>query len=248
MFLLKYTLLFLLSKKSELKPRFLYRNKVTKSSENAVSLVCNVGWVCFCGIIAAGVSCGGIAFAGVSLVVNVVVDGIVAVGGSVLVDVTLGGKVLVRIILGGSIVVGVALSVSDVLGGNVAVGVALGVNVAVRMCGKEGGIVGISGKVVVGGAVGIFSAGGKVTVGGNVTVELGCGSTLVVNVVDVICPFCFGLVLDGRVVVCLTEVGSLLSRGMSCVGEDLEGGLVSRILFRTSTIDLANFSFPISDR
>ena len=42
MFLLKYTLLFLLSKKPELKARFLYRNKVTKSSENAVSLVCNV--------------------------------------------------------------------------------------------------------------------------------------------------------------------------------------------------------------
>ena len=57
MFLLKYALLFLLSKKSELKPRFLYRSKVTKSSENAVSLVCNVGWVCLCGIIAAGVGC-----------------------------------------------------------------------------------------------------------------------------------------------------------------------------------------------
>ena len=87
--------------------------------------------------------------------------------------------------MGGSIVVGVALNVSDVLGGNVAVGVALGVNVAVRMCGKVGGIVGISGKVVVCGAVGIFSAGGKVAVGINVTVELGCGSTVVVNVVDI---------------------------------------------------------------
>ena len=84
--------------------------------------------------------------------------------------------------------------------------------------------------------------------GGNVTVELDCGSTAAVNVVDVICPFCFGRVLGGRVVVCLTEVGSLLSRGMSCVGEDLEGVLVSRILFRTLIIDLANFSFPFSDR
>ena len=56
----------------------------------------------------------GIAFVGVSLVVNVVVDGIVAVDGSVSVNVTLGGKVLVRIILSGSIVVGVALSVIDV--------------------------------------------------------------------------------------------------------------------------------------
>ena len=49
---------------------------------------------------------GGIASVRVSLVVNVIVDGIIAVGGSVLVNVTLGGKVLVRIILGGSIVVG----------------------------------------------------------------------------------------------------------------------------------------------
>ena len=246
MFLLKYTLLFLLSKKSELKARFLY--KVTKSSENAVSLVCNVGWVCLCGIVAAGVSFGGIASVGVSLVVNVVVDGIVAVGGSILVNVTLGGNVLVRIILGGSIVVRVALSVNDVLGGNVAVGVALGVNIAVRMCGKVGGIVGISGKVALVGAVGIFSTGGKVAVDGNVTVELGCGSTVVVNFVDVICPFRFGRVLGGSVVVCLTEVGSLLSRGMSCVGEDLEGVLVFKILFRTSTMDLANVSFPFSDR
>ena len=44
MFLLKYTLLFILSKKSELKAKFLFKNKVTKSSENAVSLVSNVGW------------------------------------------------------------------------------------------------------------------------------------------------------------------------------------------------------------
>ena len=185
---------------------------------------------------------------GVSLVANIIVDGIIAVGGSVLVNVTLGGKVLVQIILGGSIVVEVALSISDVLGSNVAVGVALGVNVAVFMCDKVGGIVIISGKVVVGGAVSIFSAGGKTAAGGNVTVELGCGSTVVVNVIDVICLFCFGQVLGGRVVVCLTEVGSLLSRGMLCVGEDLEGVLVSKILFRTSTIDLANFSFPFSDR
>ena len=70
MFLLKYTLLFLLSKKPELKARFLYRNKVTKRSENAASLVCNVGWVCLYGIIAAGVRSGGIAFVGVSLVVK----------------------------------------------------------------------------------------------------------------------------------------------------------------------------------
>ena len=54
-----------------------------KSSENAVSLVCNVGWVCLCGIVAAGVSLREIAFVGVSFVVNVVVDFVVAVGGCV---------------------------------------------------------------------------------------------------------------------------------------------------------------------
>ena len=91
-----------------------------------------------------------------------------------------------------------------------------------------GGIVGISGKVAVGGVAGIsgevavggiFSTGGKVSVGGIVTVKLGCGSTVVVNIVDVICPFGSGRVLGASVVVCLTEVASLLSGGRSCVGE-----------------------------
>ena len=95
---------------------------------------------------------------------------------------------------------------------------------------------------------GIFGTGGKVSVGDIVTVELGCGSTVVLNVVDVICPFRFCQVLGGSVVVLLTEVGSLLSRERSCVGEDLEDVLIFKILSRTSTMDLANFSFPFSDR
>ena len=35
--------------------------------------------------------------------------------------------------------------------------------------------------------------------GGNVAVGLGFGSTVVVNVVDVVCPFCFCCVLGGGV-------------------------------------------------
>ena len=60
---------------------------------------------------------------------------------------------LARVSLGGINDVAVSLGISDVVGGNVVVGVVLGVNVAVLMCGKVvvGGIVGISGKVAVGG-------------------------------------------------------------------------------------------------
>ena len=198
-------------------------------------------------------------------------DGIVVMGGNVAVGVTLGGSVLVRVSLGGSVDVGVSLGVSGVVGGYVAVSVALGVNVAVRMCGKvvvgrivgisskvaEGGVVGISGEVLVGGIVGIcdqvvvggiFGKGGNVAEGGIVIVELGCGSTVVVNVVDVVYPFHFCQGLGGSVVVRITEVCSSLSRGKSCVGEDLEGVLIFKILFRTSTMDLGNFSFPFSYR
>ena len=192
-------------------------------------------------------------------------DGIVAMGGNVAVGVTLGGSVLVRVSLSGSVDVGVSLGVSGVVGGYVAVSVALGVNVAVRMCGKVvvgrivgisskvavGGVVGISGEVLVGGIVGICDqvvVGGNVAEGGIVIVELGCGSTVVVNVVDVVYPFHFCQGLGGSVVVRITEVCSSLSRGKSCVGEDLEGVLIFKILFRTSTMDLGNFSFPFSYR
>ena len=60
--------------------------------------------------------------------------------------------------------------------------------------------------------------------------------------------FIFGRVLGSSVVVRLTEVSSLLSRGRSCVGEDLKGVLIFKILFRTSIMHLANFSFPFPDR
>ena len=81
-FLLKSKLLFLVFRNSELKENFLFKNKATKSNKNVIKM-CQV--------------------------VNVVVDGIVAVGGNVVVGVTLGGSILVRVSLGGSIDVGVSL-------------------------------------------------------------------------------------------------------------------------------------------
>ena len=45
-FLLKSKLLFLVSKNSELKGKFLFKNKATKSSKNVPSLDGNVDWVC----------------------------------------------------------------------------------------------------------------------------------------------------------------------------------------------------------
>ena len=143
------------------------------------------------GNVAAGVSLGGSPAAGVNLSVNVVVDGIVAVGGNVVVGVTLGGSVLVRVSLGGSIDVGVSLGVSDVVGGSAAAGGNVAVGEVVM-----GGIVGISVEVTVGG---IFSFSAMAVGGGNVAVSLGLGSTVVVNVIDVVCPFCFCCVLGGVV-------------------------------------------------
>ena len=54
MFLLKSKLLFLVSKNSELKAKFLFKNKATKSSKNVPSSGGNVDWVCFCAIILGG--------------------------------------------------------------------------------------------------------------------------------------------------------------------------------------------------
>ena len=54
-----------------------------------------------------------------------------------------------------------------------------------------GGIVGISVEITVGG---IFSFGATAVGGGNVAVGLGFGSTVVVNVIDVVCPFSFSCV------------------------------------------------------
>ena len=143
------------------------------------------------GNVAVGVSLGGSPTVGVNSGVNVAVDGIVAVGGNVVVGVTLGGSVLVRVSLGGSIDVGVSLGVSDVVGGSAAAGGNVAVGEVVM-----GGIVGISVEVTVGG---IFSFSAMAVGGGNVAVSLGLGSPVVVNVIDVVCPFCFCCVLGGVV-------------------------------------------------
>ena len=143
------------------------------------------------GNVAVGVSVGESPAVGVNSGANVVVDGIVAVGGNVVAGVTLGGSVLVWVSLGRSIDVGVSLGVSDVVGGSAAAGG----NVAVGEV-AMGGIVGISVEVTVGG---IFSFSAMAVGGGNVAVSLGLGSTVVVNVIDVFCPFCFCCVLGGVV-------------------------------------------------
>ena len=95
--------------------------------------------------------------------------------------------------LGVGIVVGLIEGGIVVVGGNIVVK-ALGgkVNVVVCMCSNVvvGGIVGICVKVAVGG----------MAVGRGMAVGMGFGSTVVVNVIDVVCPFCFCCVLGGNVV------------------------------------------------
>ena len=147
----------------------------------------------------------------------VVVGGVLA-GGLGLGDTVVGlVSVLIGLLhLGRCLGVGIVVGLSE--GGIVVVGGK--VNVMVCMCGN-GGIVGVSGRVavgcvviisvevVVGGIVGIsvevtvggiFSFGAMAVGGGNVVVGMGFGSTVVVNVVDVVCPFCFCCVLGGGVV------------------------------------------------
>ena len=107
--------------------------------------------------------------------------------------------------LGAGIVVGlseggiVGISVKVAVGGIVGVSGKVAVGCVVIISGEVvvGGIVGISVEVTVGG---IFSFGAMAVGGGNVAVGLGFGSTVVVNVVDVVCPFCFCCVLGGGVV------------------------------------------------
>ena len=121
-------------------------------------------------------------------------------GGNVVVK-ALGGKVNVVVCMCGNVVVGgiggicVKVDVSGIVGvsGRVAVGCVVIISVEVVV----GGIVGISVEVTVGG---IFSFGAMAVEGGNVVVGMGFGSTVVVNVVDVVCPFCFCCVLGGNVV------------------------------------------------
>ena len=139
----------------------------------------------------------------------------------------MGGSILVRVSLGGSIDFGVSLCVSDVVGGSAAAGG----NVAVGEV-AMGGIVGISVEVTVGG---IFSFSAMAVGGGNVAVSLGLGSTVVVNVIDVVCPFCFCCVLGGVVLSCLVSgtVGGIVGVSgkvaVGCVviisGEVVVGGI-----------------------
>ena len=125
---------------------------------------------------------------GAGIVVGLSEDGIVVVGGNVVVK-ALGGKVDVVVCMCGNVAVGGIVGVS----GKVAVGCVVIISGEVVV----GGIVGISVEVTVGS---IFSFGAMAVGGGNVAVGLGFGSTAVANVVDVVCPFCFCCVLGGGVV------------------------------------------------
>ena len=145
---------------------------------------------------------------GAGIVVGLSEGGIVVVGGNVVVK-ALGGKVDVVVCMCGNVPVGgiVGISVKVAVGGTVGVSGKVAVGCVVIISGEVvvGGIVGISVEVIVGIGVevivgGIFSFGAMAVGGGNVAVGLGFGSTVVVNVVDVVCPFCFCCVLGGGVV------------------------------------------------
>ena len=124
--------------------------------------------------------------------------GIVVVGGNIVVK-ALSGKVDVVVCMCGNVAVGgivgisVKVAVDGIVGGKVSVGCAVIISGEVVV----GGIVGISVEVTVGG---IFSFSAMAVGGGNVAVGLGFGSTVVVNVIDVVCLFCFCCVLGGGVV------------------------------------------------
>ena len=137
---------------------------------------------------------------GVGIVVGLSEGGIVVVGGNIVVK-ALGGKVDVMVCMCSNVPVGgiVGISVKVAVGGIVGVSGKVAVGCVVIISGEVvvGGIVGISVEVTVGG---IFSFGAMAVGGGNVTVGLGFGSTFVVNVVDVLCLFCFCCVLGGGVV------------------------------------------------
>ena len=78
-FLLKSKLLFLVSKNSELKTKFLFKNKATKSNKNVPSLGGNVDWVCLGCNVVVGDCIGGNFVLGEKVVVEVAVVGNVAV-------------------------------------------------------------------------------------------------------------------------------------------------------------------------
>ena len=127
---------------------------------------------------------------GVGIVVGLSEGGILVVGGNVAVK-ALGNKVNVVVCMCGNVVGGIVeICVKVAVGGIVGVSgrVAVGCVVIISVEVVVGGIVGICVEVTVGG---IFSFGAMAVGGGNVVVGMGFGSTVVVNVVDVVCPFCF---------------------------------------------------------
>ena len=179
MFLLKYTSLFSLSKNSELKAKFLFKNKATNNSKNVVSLGGNVDWVCLVGNVVVG-ECIGDTFSWVKMLwvssvsVGVCKGGNVAVGGNVVVVETLRGNIAVGVSLGRSAVVGISLGANVVvdgivaMDGSVAVGVTMGGNVLVRVS------LGVS--IDVGVSLSISDVvGGNVAMGGNVAVGVALG-------------------------------------------------------------------------
>ena len=70
-FLLKSKLLFSVSKNSELKAKFLFKNKATESSKNVPSLGGNVDWVCLGCDVVVGDCIGGNFVPGEKVVVEV---------------------------------------------------------------------------------------------------------------------------------------------------------------------------------
>ena len=136
---------------------------------------------------------------GACIVVGLSEGGIVVVGGNVVVK-TLGCKVDVMVCMCGNGALGgiVGISVKVAVGGIVSVSGKVAVGCVVIISGEVvvGGIVGISVEVTVGG---IFSFCAMAVGGGNVAVGLGFGGNVVVNVVDVVCPFYFCCVLGSGV-------------------------------------------------
>ena len=137
---------------------------------------------------------------GASNAVGLSEGGIVVVGGNVVVK-ALGGNFDVVVCMCGNVAVGgiVGISVKVAVVGIVGVSGKVAVGCVVIISGEVvvGGIVGIGVEVTVGG---IFSFGAMAVGGGNVAAGLGFGSTVVVNVIDVVCSFCFCCVLGGGVV------------------------------------------------
>ena len=139
--------------------------------------------------------------------------GIVVMDGNVVIKVLV-GKVSVVVCMCSNVAVG---SIKVAVGGIVGVSGKVAVGHVVIISGEVvvDGIVGISVEVTVGG---IFSFGAMAVGGGNVAVGLGFGSTVVVNVFDVACPFCFCCVLSGGVVDPDLLLGRLRSLTKSSAG------------------------------